>query len=250
MLNRAGALAVALSGGVDSSFLLAAAHHHLAGRVLALTIITPYTLPEEYIAASRLTASLRIRHHILPVAGLIPGSLDTNPIDRCYLCKHTLMSICRATATAAGFHLLADGSNRDDSPAERPGCQALAELGISSPLREAGLGKREIRQLSHAIGLPTWDKPSQSCLLTRFPHGETITQDKLNQVALCEKYVRNQGCSVVRVRCTGNKARVELDEAGQGILKKNPAVWAAIEAFFPTAGFTSVTLETDPLIRF
>ncbi len=231
-------VAVAFSGGVDSSFLLAAAREALNDRVLALTAVTPYIATWEIEEAKALCQQWGIRHEL--VAMPIPATIHDNPPERCYLCKHALFSRLQAVANEAGFSLLADGTNQDDLQDHRPGLRALRELGIASPLLEVGLGKAEIRHLSRELGLPTWDKPAYACLLTRLPHHTEIRPELLRRIEAAECYLMTLGFREVRVRCHDDLARIEVNPAErQRLLAEAVAVVTALQDF----GFHYVTLD-------
>ncbi len=205
-----GSLAVAYSAGVDSTFLLAAAHETLGDKVLAVTarsVLCPARETEEAEAFCRVRG---IEHIVLDYDALaVPGVKD-NPPDRCYRCKKALFGEILEAAHARGIEHVAEGSNADDEGDYRPGMKAVAELGILSPLRQVRLTKEEIRALSREMGLDTWDKPSMACLASRFVYGETLTPEKLQMVAQAEQKLRDWGFSQMRVRVHGDLARVEV----------------------------------------
>jgi len=203
-------LTVAFSGGVDSTFLLKVAHEVLNDRVLAVTARTG-TFPErEFREAEKYVESLGVQHRVLLFDEFqVPGFSD-NPPDRCYLCKKALFGQIQKISQEHGIDHVADGSNKDDLSDYRPGMKAVKELGIISPLQEVGLTKEDIRILSRAMGLPTWNKPALACLATRFPVGDKITKEKLQMVDQAEEYLFGLGFDQVRVRCHGNLARIEV----------------------------------------
>ena len=165
-----------------------------------------------------------------------------NPPDRCYLCKKALFSNIQRLAAENNLACVVEGSNMDDNQDYRPGHRAIAELGIRSPLRDAGLTKAEIRELSREMGLPTWDKPSYACLASRFVYGETITPEKLSMVEQAEQLLMDHGFRQMRVRVHGNLARIEvpmedLDRIMEETLRQ------AVTARFRELGFSYVTLD-------
>jgi pyridinium-3,5-biscarboxylic acid mononucleotide sulfurtransferase len=212
-IEKMGSLAVAYSGGVDSTFLLKMAHDILQDRAIAVTARSS-TYPERELSeAAEFTRSAGIKHIIIQSEELDIEGFTNNPPNRCYLCKYELFSKIKEVAGKYGIQYIVEGSNIDDLGDYRPGMQAIKELGIISPLKDVGLGKDAIRQLSKQMGLPTWDKPAFACLASRFPYGEKITREKLAMVNEAEQYLLNLGFKQVRVRHHGDTARIEVAEA-------------------------------------
>ena len=240
LLGGLGSVAVACSGGLDSSLLLAAAQMALGDRVLALTVVTPYMAVEELADAKALAAQLGVQHRVLELP--MPAEIAHNPPDRCYLCKRALFAELKSVASREGFAWLADGSNRDDLADYRPGMRALRELAVRSPLLEAGLGKAEIRRYARALSLPVWDKPASACLLTRLPHGTEIRLEQLRRVETAENALRTLGFSTVRVRCHDDLARIEVDRAEQ-VRLLDESIGGAVVAALTGCGFRYVTLD-------
>lgn len=238
ILYHSAPLAIAFSGGVDSSLLLKVAYDLLGEQCQALTVDAPYHFRQELTDATALTRQLGIHHTILSFDPFSIPNLMNNPPERCYLCKRALLMICR-TALPSTAWTLADGSTQDDQTAYRPGRKALEELAVRSPLAEAGFTKTDVRELSRSLGLPTWDKPAQSCLLTRFLHDQPISNSDLTQVEVCETALKELGFKVVRLRSIKGIARLETEE-GELATAKFPT----IEAICRTAGFSK--LEIDP----
>ncbi len=204
-----GSAAVAFSGGVDSTFLLWVARETLGDRAVAVTVRTESVPKRELDEAEAFCRERAIDREVVPFRVLdIPG-FSCNPKDRCYLCKRELFRTLLERAAQQGLAVVAEGSNRDDEGDYRPGMRALGELGVKSPLREAGLTKAEIRALSREMGLPTWDKPSCACLASRFPYGQTIDEKGLAMVDRSEQFLLALGLRQVRVRVHGDVARIE-----------------------------------------
>ena len=240
ILTAWGQVAVAFSGGVDSTFLLKAAHDLLGDRVLALTAIS-CTLPRrEREEAQSFCQQEGIRQVLCDPHEMEVEGFRTNPPDRCYHCKHSTFSAFQQTAGEWGFSIVADGSNADDTGDYRPGMQAAAELGVRSPLRDAGLTKADIRELSRRWGLPTWDKPSAACLASRVAYGEAITVEKMNRVDAAEAFIQDLGFRQVRLRVHGELARIEIvPEAFPALLSHREEITEVCKSL----GFAYVTLD-------
>lgn len=239
-LAAMGKLAIAFSGGVDSSFLLAVARKVLEDKVIAITNKSPLVPEREHDLAVRICNDLAVRQLVLEACDLDDPAFAENPADRCYLCKRRLLGEIMRVAEAQGFPHVAEGSNVDDCSDYRPGFRAVRELGVESPLLQAGLSKQDIRDLSHWMGLPTWDKPSFACLASRFPYGDPITEEKLARVGEAEQFLLDSGVSNVRVRVHGDVARIEvLPQDMETVLANRDAVVGRFRAL----GYSFVALD-------
>ena len=203
-------LAIAYSGGVDSTFLLKVAHDVLKDRVIAITARSS-TYPErEYNEAVNFVKKLGVKHVTIVSEELDIEGFSGNPVNRCYFCKKELFTKISQVAGQNGISYIADGSNTDDLGDYRPGMAAMKELGVVSPLREAGMSKDDIRVLSKEMNLPTWNKQPFACLASRFPYGQEITREKLGMIDRAEQFMLDLGFRQVRVRIHGDTARIEV----------------------------------------
>lgn len=233
---------VAFSGGVDSTFLLKAAKQILGEQVLAVTVSSCLFPEREQAEARAFCEKEGIPFLLCPVDELGIEGFSENPPNRCYLCKKDLFQRISNIAREHGMSAVIEGSNMDDTNDYRPGMAAVKELGIRSPLQEAGLTKAEIRQLSKELKLDTWDKPGFACLASRFVYGEKITKEKLHMVDTAEQMLLDLGFRQMRVRIHGNMARLEiLPEEFEKILQKNNR--QMIYDRLKELGFTYVTLD-------
>jgi pyridinium-3,5-biscarboxylic acid mononucleotide sulfurtransferase len=235
-------LIVAFSGGVDSTFVLKVAYETVGDRALALTTTSPTMPDEDRDSALAMARLIGARHLLIESNELeIPG-YSANPLNRCYLCKHNLFTVCEAKAAELGIDEIVDGLNLDDLHDYRPGMQAASEKRVRHPLVEAELTKAEIRELSRSMGLPTWDRPASPCLSSRFPYGTEITPEGLARVAAGEKLLHSMGFAVARVRYHGDVARLELEQ-GEIARIFEPVLRATVDREFKKIGFRFVAID-------
>jgi uncharacterized protein len=210
ILGGMGGCVIGFSGGVDSTYLFALARRVLGERALAVTATSEIHPERELREAKELAAQIGGRHRTIVVEALEIPAVADNAEDRCYHCKRGVFGKLRRLADEEGLPCVVDGGNVDDRGDYRPGRRAVEELGVRSPLEEAGLTKADIRELSRAMGLSTWNKPSFACLASRFPYGFKLTLENLGAVGRAEEALQALGLHTLRVRHHGDVARLEV----------------------------------------
>ncbi len=241
-IGRFSSAVIAFSGGVDSTFLAKVAGDVLKGKVLLVTASSSTYPKRELDGAIAIARQLNLPHRIIESEELDIAEFADNPSNRCYYCKHELFAKIQEIASSEHFQVVFEGSNADDLNDFRPGRIAIKELGIGSPLLDAQLSKREIRELSLVMGLPTAQKASFACLASRFPYGEKITKEKLDRVGEAEEKIYDLGFRQFRVRSHVDLARIEF------VVADLDQAWnqrRVINAICKNAGFTYVAIDLE-----
>ncbi len=244
VVSKLNSVVVAFSGGVDSTLVTKVCYDVLKDSSMAVTARSE-TYPDfEFKEAQKLAKEIGIKHLVIDTSELAIEGFANNPPERCYFCKTELFGKLKDIAKEHGFLNVADGANLDDTLEFRPGLQASKELNVRSPLKEAGLAKKDIREVSKMLNLPNWNKPAYACLSSRFPYGQSITEEKLSMVSEAEKYLRGLGLIQFRVRHHETIARIEVLPEDIHILTNSPAREELI-AKFKEIGFTYVALDLE-----
>lgn len=237
-LEKLDKVGIAYSGGVDSSLLAALAQKALGDNAHIFTIVTPYMAQDEIHSAIHFANQHHLNHHLVDIA--TPKSIVNNPKDRCYQCKSVLFGKVIEKAADLDINYILDGSNTDDTNDYRPGMQALKELDIKSPFLELGITKAEVRAISKHLSLETWNNPSTPCLLTRLPYDKEVCTEAIKQVEKGEKFLKQKGFFIVRVRHEGHTARIEVPTSSH---TKLLSLSSEINDYFTALGFNFVALD-------
>jgi uncharacterized protein len=234
---------LAYSGGVDSTFLLKTLQ--ISGiRTLAVTAVSEKTPRQDLLTAKKMAEEIVVEHRMIKTDELALEEFVRNTPERCFFCKDELFNKLNDIAASEGYECLLDGSNTDDTLDYRPGTKAATKYHVRSPLIEAGLSKKEIREFSRQLGLPTWAKASSPCLSSRFPYGQRLTQEALKRVEEAEEFLRGIGFREVRVRDHGGVARIEVGEGGIELVL-NPEKRGLISEKLKSLGYSFVSIDLD-----
>ncbi|KEJ03832.1 ATP-dependent sacrificial sulfur transferase LarE [Clostridium botulinum] len=235
-------VAVAFSGGVDSTLLLKAAKEALGDNAISITIVSPYIPKWEIREARELVDKIGIKSYFVEVPML--EEIRSNPEDRCYICKKSVFNKIKDLAREKGIKYIVDGTNADDTKDYRPGMRALKELDVKSPLLDNSINKEEIRVLSKELQLDTWDKPAYACLLSRIPYNQKIKEKDLDRIEKAEVYIMKLGFRAVRVRSHGNLARIEVPQK-ERVKLFNEDILDKISKELKKLGFKYVTVDIE-----
>ncbi len=242
VVSKLESVVVAFSGGVDSTLVAKVCYDTLKDNSMAVTARSE-TYPDfEFKESQELAREIGIKHLVVDTSELAIEGFANNPPERCYFCKTELFGKLKKIAAENGLLNVADGANLDDTQEFRPGLKASKELNVRSPLKEAGLAKKDIREISKLLNLPNWNKPAYACLSSRFPYGQSITEAKISMVAEAEKYLRELGLIQFRVRHHETIARIEVLPENIHLLTSSP-VREELADRFKEIGFTYVTLD-------
>ena len=238
---------VAYSGGVDSTLVASIAFEQLGNKAIAITGVSPALAKTLLDEAKNQAKWIGIEHLEIKTSELDQSSYSKNPQNRCFACKKELHKHTQYLSKKLNYKIVCDGVNLDDLDDYRPGIQAAKEAGVISPLAKFQFSKKDIRDISRALGFPWWDKPAQPCLSSRFPYGHQITNERLNMVEKAEEYIKKGGISEVRVRCQGSTARIEIPK---NELKKffEEYNFHELVNYFNSLGFNCTSLDLEGLV--
>jgi uncharacterized protein len=244
-LSGYGRVAVAYSGGVDSTVVAKAAQVALGDAAIAVTAVSDSLAEGELEEAEAIARRIGIKHRVIRTEEFADPNYRRNQPDRCYFCKNELYGRLSGLLGALGVDAIASGANTDDAGDHRPGMKAAAENGVRHPLQECGLGKAEVRALAHAWDLPTWDKPATPCLSSRVAYGEEVTPERVRMIDQAEHWLHDRGFRLLRVRYhKGDLARVEVPLDALPRLA-DPTLRDDLVRTFRALGFKYVTLDLE-----
>tara|TARA_S200000501_G_scaffold201622_1_gene189761 strand:- start:340 stop:1164 length:825 start_codon:yes stop_codon:yes gene_type:complete len=238
---------IAYSGGVDSTLVASLAFEQLGDKAVAITGVSPALAKTLLNEAKSQAKWIGIQHLEIETSELDQLSYSENPKNRCFACKTELYKHTQYLSKKLKYKIVCDGVNLDDLGDYRPGIQAAKEAGVVSPLAKFKFSKKDIRDISRALGFPWWDKPAQPCLASRFPYGQAITNERLKMVEKAEEYIKKGGVSEVRVRCQGSTARIEIPKDELKIFCKKYDFHKLVN-YFTKLGFNSTCLDLEGLI--
>ena len=246
-IKNLNSVCVAYSGGVDSTLIASLAFEQLGSKAIAVTGVSPALAKTLLDEAKSQAKWIGIQHVEVETSELDQLSYSTNPVNRCFACKKELHKHTRYLSKRLNYKIVCDGVNLDDLDDHRPGIQAAKEAGVISPLAKFKFSKKDIRDISRALGFPWWDKPAQPCLSSRFPYGHPITNERLKMVEKAEEYIKKGGITEVRVRCQGSTARIEIPKDELDIFCKEYN-FSELVQYFSNLGFNCTSLDLEGLI--
>jgi len=246
-IKNLNSVCIAYSGGVDSTLVASLAFEQLGNKAIAVTGVSPALAKTLQDEAKSQAKWIGIQHLEIETSELDQSSYNKNPKNRCFACKKELHKHTTYLSQKLNYKIVCDGVNLDDLNDYRPGIQAATEAGVVSPLAKCNFTKKDIRDISRALGFPWWDKPAQPCLSSRFPYGHQITNDRLQMVEKAEEYIKKGGISEVRVRCHGSTARIEIPQDELKIFCKKYD-FNKVSNYFSNLGFKCTSLDLEGLI--